>query len=139
MDPNAAFDLFANPQGNITRGDLAKAMETIGMRPTDEQLDRLMKGADTSGNGFVSRDDFVNLISRQQPLVPENDLVAAFKILSQDDENTGLVEVSVLKDVMTSIGKRLDDAELADLLHDCTPETANGKVDYRAFAKKLVS
>eukprot|EP00750_Incisomonas_marina_P031144 INCI773.1.p1 GENE.INCI773.1~~INCI773.1.p1 ORF type:complete len:141 (-),score=33.56 INCI773.1:718-1140(-) len=140
MDPHAAFDLFdADQDGRITREELLKAMETIGMRPTEEQLNRLIDGADSAGNGFVSREDFVNLISRTQPVVPEADLVAAFKILSQDDENTGLVEVSVLKDVMASIGKRLDSAELEDMLHDCAPETANGKVDYRAFAKKLVS
>lgn len=30
--------------------------------------------------------------------------MAAFKILSQDDENTGLVEVAVLKDVMAYVG-----------------------------------
>ena len=38
--------------------------------------------------------------------VPEADLVAAFKILSQDDENTGLVEVAVLKDVMAYVAQR---------------------------------
>jgi hypothetical protein len=70
MDPNAAFDLFdADKDGRITREELLKAMETIGMRPTDEQLRRLIDGADSSGNGFVSRQDFVNLISRSQPVV----------------------------------------------------------------------
>lgn len=70
MDPHAAFDLFdADQDGRITREELLKAMETIGMRPTDEQLNRLIDGADTAGNGFVSREDFVNLISRTQPVV----------------------------------------------------------------------
>jgi hypothetical protein len=45
--------------------------------------------------------------------VPEADLVAAFKILSQDDENTGLVDVAVLKDVMAYVAR-------------CTPERALG-------------
>jgi Ca2+-binding EF-hand superfamily protein len=70
MDPNAAFDLFdADKDGRITRDELLKAMESIGMRPTDAQLTRLIDGADASNQGFVSRTDFVNLISRQQPVV----------------------------------------------------------------------
>jgi hypothetical protein len=32
--------------------------------------------------------------------VAEADLIAAFKILAQDDDNSGFVEVAVLKDVM---------------------------------------
>ena len=70
MDPNAAFDLFdADKDGRITRDELKSAMETIGMRPTEDQLSRLIMGADAANNGFVSRQDFVTLISRSQPVV----------------------------------------------------------------------
>ena len=82
MDPHAAFDLFdADQDGRITREELLKAMETIGMRPTEEQLNRLIDGADSAGNGFVSREDFVNLISRTQPVVCIRQCVCLFRLV----------------------------------------------------------
>jgi hypothetical protein len=102
MDPNAAFDLFdADKDGRITREELLKAMETIGMRPTDEQLRRLIDGADSSGNGFVSRQDFVNLISRSQPIVRQGGCRGrfsrnppAFDLANHwlDNRNTGVAQ-----------------------------------------------
>ena len=57
----------------------------------------------------------------------------------QDDDNTGKVALSTLKQYMTTMGNPLSDEECRAFIKDCGDVTENSVVDYFKLAQKICS
>lgn len=55
------FDSSHN--GKLSADDLARAVEQLGERIEPEELEEMMKLADFDGDGFISFEDFLQLLS----------------------------------------------------------------------------
>jgi calmodulin len=139
MDYKEAFTLFdQNGDGKIDAAELKSVMTSINMSPTDEQIAKMIKEADADQDGAVNEAEFIALMSRQVAGADsEADIVEAFKTLADDQNDTGLVAVDELKNTMKNVGLKLSDTEIEELLKDAAADTADGKVNYKAFAARF--
>lgn len=54
------FDLVdEDKSGEISKDELKKLMITLGLKPTDEQIDTMMKEVDEDGSGDIDFSEFV--------------------------------------------------------------------------------
>ena len=70
IDPEAevlaAFQVFdVDGSGSISASELRHVMAHLGEKLTDEEVDEMIKEADTDGDGEISIDEFRNMINPQ--------------------------------------------------------------------------
>jgi Ca2+-binding EF-hand superfamily protein len=52
-------------QGKFTTLELKKVAHDIGEDPTDEEIQHMFHNADLDGDGFVTADDFYNIMTHR--------------------------------------------------------------------------
>ncbi|KAJ8309339.1 hypothetical protein KUTeg_014213 [Tegillarca granosa] len=94
-----AFKCFdRDGSGTISIAELRHVLTSLGEKLTDEEVDEMIKDADTGegsvnyrGNGVINFADFLTLVSKQgRDLNSEDELREAFKII--DKENKGFLD-----------------------------------------------
>jgi len=67
MDMEEIHEIFnkfdSSHNGKLSADDLARAVENLGERIEPEELEEMMKLADFDGDGFISFEDFLQLLS----------------------------------------------------------------------------
>lgn len=98
------FDLVdVDGSGEITKVELGKLMETLGLKPTEEQLDQMMKEVDSDGSGDIDFNEFVAVMSRKvQADYTTEQLRAAFKVFESE---AGYVKTASLLHALTTYGE----------------------------------
>lgn len=139
MDYSEAFTLFdQNGDGKIDTAELQEVLKSVNMTLPDDKIAKMIKEADTNGDGTVSKDEFVALMSRKvDGADSESDIVSAFKTIADDQSDTGLVSVEELKNTMKNVGLKLSDSEIEDMLKDAAADTKDGKINYKTFAARF--
>eukprot|EP00930_Biecheleria_cincta_P033098 TRINITY_DN22926_c0_g1_i2.p1 TRINITY_DN22926_c0_g1~~TRINITY_DN22926_c0_g1_i2.p1 ORF type:complete len:163 (+),score=46.08 TRINITY_DN22926_c0_g1_i2:99-587(+) len=59
-----AFELIRGPSGQICFEDLKRTVNEMGAPWGHEELEEMFSYADTNGNGFVDKEEFVRIIQR---------------------------------------------------------------------------
>ncbi|BAS86326.1 Os03g0743500, partial [Oryza sativa Japonica Group] len=61
------FDIgtFVIYVGCITLEELAAVTRSLGLEPTDQELNDMMREVDTDGNGIIDFQEFLSLIARK--------------------------------------------------------------------------
>ena len=125
------FDLVDEDHGgSISKEELRKLMETLHLKPTDEELDAMMKEVDSDGSGDIDFNEFVTVMSRrvQADYTPEQ-LKAAFKVFETDNVPPGYVSTEVLEHALTTYGsEKLEPGEAIDLLATVDPENTGMEI-----------
>jgi len=133
------FDLVDEDHGgSISRGELRRLMETLRLKPTEEELDAMMKEVDSDGSGDIDFHEFVAVMSRrvQADYTPEQ-LKAAFKVFETDSVAKGFVSTEVLEHALTTYGSdKLSPEEAAELLATVDPENT-GRINYMEFINMM--
>eukprot|EP01060_Flectonema_neradi_P001383 TRINITY_DN10824_c0_g1_i1.p1 TRINITY_DN10824_c0_g1~~TRINITY_DN10824_c0_g1_i1.p1 ORF type:complete len:156 (+),score=37.33 TRINITY_DN10824_c0_g1_i1:85-552(+) len=133
------FDLVDEDHGgSISKDELRKLMETLRLKPTDEELDAMMREVDSDGSGDIDFNEFVTVMSRrvQADYTPEQ-LKAAFKVFETDNVPPGYVSTEVLEHALTTYGsEKLSPDEAAELLATVDPENT-GKIHYMEFINMM--
>ena len=113
-------------------------MNSIKMDAPREKIEAMIREANTSKTGSVTKQEFIAMMSRRVAGADsESDIVAAFKVLADDTNNTGYVTVEDLKTTMQHVGLKLSEGEVDAMLRDAAADTRDGKIDYRAFAARF--
>jgi calmodulin len=135
------FDLVDEDKGgSISREELKKLMITLRLKPTEEELDAMMKEVDSDGSGDIDFDEFVTVMSRrvQADYTPEQ-LRSAFKVFETDTVPVGYVSTEVLEHALTTYGTdKLSHEEASELLSTVDPE-GTGKINYMEFISMMSS
>eukprot|EP00002_Diphylleia_rotans_P010472 TRINITY_DN2095_c0_g1_i1.p1 TRINITY_DN2095_c0_g1~~TRINITY_DN2095_c0_g1_i1.p1 ORF type:complete len:154 (-),score=43.59 TRINITY_DN2095_c0_g1_i1:432-893(-) len=109
--------------GSISPEELGQLMTTLGLRPSQQELDAMIREIDADGSGDIDFDEFVAVMSRKvnANYTPE-EVKAAFKTF-QNDCNPGFVRISDLKKALQIYGSEKLTAQQADeLLAQMDPE-----------------
>lgn len=148
------FDLVdSDGSGRITLQELRKLMETLHLRPTEEELEDIFgeaarggtvgsSGAKADATGGASAMDFntidfnqfASIMSKrvQSDYTPEQ-LRSAFKLFETDDLPVGFVSRDVLKHALTTYGSvKLSKEEASHLLDSVDPSNT-GLINYMEF------
>ncbi|ESL10083.1 calmodulin [Trypanosoma rangeli SC58] len=134
------FDLVdTDHSGRITSGELRKLMETLRLRPTEEELEQLFLDADANdSNNVINFEEFVALMSKrvQSDYTPEQ-LRNAFKLFETEDMPSGYVSTEVLEHALVSYGtEKLTHDEATRLLAAVDPE-GTGRINYLEFVSMV--
>ena len=109
-------------------------MRALGKNPTQQQLHQLQSSLPSQ----VSFDHFV------QKLVPlefntvgsVDDFIQGFQVFDKD--GNGFISSGELRYVLTSLGEKLSDSEVDELLK-CIEVDKNGLVNYEQFVRTILS
>eukprot|EP00296_Roombia_truncata_P001147 JP436877.1.p1 GENE.JP436877.1~~JP436877.1.p1 ORF type:complete len:158 (-),score=38.05 JP436877.1:98-571(-) len=137
------FDLVdLDKGGSISPEELGSLMETLGLKPSQEELDAMIREIDQDGNGEIDFDEFVQVMSRKvQPTYTAEEVKAAFKVFETPSANLppGYVKISVLEKALTTYGtEKLSMEEAMDLLSQVDPEH-QGSVNYIEYVNMMTS
>ncbi|XP_050316095.1 calmodulin-beta-like isoform X1 [Anthonomus grandis grandis] len=133
-----AFMLFDKDEdGTITMAELGVVMRSLGQRPTETELRDMVNEVDQDGNGTIEFNEFLQMMSRKMKDADgEEELKEAFRVF--DKNNDGLISNIELRHVMTSLGERLSEEEVDDMIKEADLD-GDGQVNYEEFVSILTS
>lgn len=131
-----AFNLFDKNKDNvISAKELGTVMRALGQSPTDKDIETMIQHADINKNGSIDFDEFVKMmIGYQRRADPEQEMREAFRVFDKD--NNGYISADELRYVMTNLGEKLTDQEVAEMIREADMN-GDGMVDYNEFIKLL--
>lgn len=134
------FTLFdKRGQGVISRQLFGDYLRAIGYNPTNQQTESILSRSNASEN--LSLDAINEIIQQNEQELNAtttgkvDDFIKAFQVF--DKENTGKVSVGDIKYMLTSLGEKLSDDEVDELLKGVEIDS-NGGVDYRKFIEDIL-
>ena len=87
--------------GTISKDELKQLMHTLGLRPSQEELNAMVDEIDADGNGEIDFDEFVTVMSRKvNTSYTPAQVKAAFKVFEKDSP-PGFVTMAALEQVRT--------------------------------------
>lgn len=134
----AAFDLFDQDGNNaISKEELGTVMRRLGLNPTDEELRDMIREHDQDESGQIEFGEFCDMLAqRMEGDDKEESLRAAFRTFDQD--GSGKISAQELRDVMHSLGERLTDADIEEMIREADIDGDN-QIDYEEFVKMMMS
>eukprot|EP00802_Teleaulax_amphioxeia_P019933 Tamp_20188.p1 GENE.Tamp_20188~~Tamp_20188.p1 ORF type:complete len:179 (-),score=38.76 Tamp_20188:460-996(-) len=128
--------------GSISPQELGSLMETLGLKPNQEELDAMIREIDEDGNGEIEFDEFVQVMSRKvQPTYTPEEVKAAFKVFETPSSGlpSGHVKTTALERALTTYGtEKLTLEEAQDLLSQVDPENT-GSINYVEYVNMMCS
>ncbi|CZR64427.1 probable calmodulin [Phialocephala subalpina] len=132
------FSLFdKNGDGNITSSELGAVMKSLGQNPSETELQDIVNEGDTDADGAMDFPEFLYIMSqksRNSDANLEAELKAAFAVFDKD--NDGVISAKELREVMASIGEKLTDAEVEEVMREVDRD-GNGSIDFEEFLQVL--
>ncbi|KVG98783.1 calmodulin-like protein 3 [Cynara cardunculus var. scolymus] len=141
MDPaelRRVFQMFdRNGDGKITRQELAKSLENLGIYIPDDDLVQMIDKIDVNRDGFVDMDEFGELY---QTILgerdEEEDMREAFNVFDQNRD--GFITVEELRSVLGSLGLRQGRSlEECKMMIKKVDEDGDGMVNYKEFRQMM--
>ncbi|ELP84686.1 calmodulin, putative [Entamoeba invadens IP1] len=132
-----AFQLFdKDNDGKITAEELGTVMRALGANPTMLKISEIVKQFDKENSGKFDQATFLNImLDYGQEVDSTEDIKKAFEIF--DKERNGFISASELKHVLTTLGEKLSEQEVDDLLKEIGVE--DGFINVEAFVKLITS
>lgn len=131
----AIYDLDGD--GTITTRELGSVMRALGLNPTEAEILNFIKEADMDNSGTINFEEFAVLMSdKMKDIDSEEDIIAAFKVFDLD--NKGYITQHELRHVMTNLGEKLTDEEVADMMREADAD-GDGKINYEDFVKIMMT
>ncbi|GCF00724.1 myosin light chain 1 [Zygosaccharomyces mellis] len=134
------FTLFDKKgQGTIPKPLFGDYLRAIGYNPTIQQTEQIL--ADGNAPDQLSLDSIHELIQRNQQELEATtsgrveDFIKAFQVF--DKENTGKVSVGDVRYMLTSLGEKLSDEEVNELLKGVEIDS-DGGVNYKKFIEDIL-
>ncbi|GAU98913.1 hypothetical protein RvY_09989 [Ramazzottius varieornatus] len=131
-----AFVLFdKDGNGIISPADLASAMKSLGLSPTEANLQDMINEVDIDGDGSVEFSEFLRMMVRKMKQVDlDDELRVIFNLFDKDRD--GFLNVKDLSIVLASLGEKLTDAEVKELIVDFDLDGDN-MINYHEFVHMM--
>jgi len=133
-----AFFLFDyDKDGKITSRELGAAVRSVGLNPTEGELKEMINDVNAIG-GTVDVPTLCQIVTKRVREIKTNpeELKDAFQVF--DKQGTGLISVQDLKLSLTSLGERLTDEELDELIRE-VDQNGEGMVNYEDVVRVLLA
>lgn len=141
-DLKEAFELFdKNHDGKISGDELGCVLRSLGLEYSQEEVDEMIKNADTNENGFVEYDEFLVMMQRfsqHPPNLPSMDEKTreAFRVFDLD--GNGYIDKNELRHVMKRLGENLSEDDVKEMFREADLNN-DGKIDFNEFRQLLGS
>ncbi|RMY99908.1 hypothetical protein D0864_03898 [Hortaea werneckii] len=124
-----AFSLFdKDGDGQITTKELGTVMRSLGQNPSESELQDMINEVDADNNGTIDFPEFLTMMARKmKDTDSEEEIREAFKVFDRD--NNGFISAAELRHVMTSIGEKLTDDEVDEMIREADQD-GDGRIDF---------
>jgi calmodulin len=106
--------------GQITTKELGTVMRSLGQNPSESELQDMINEVDADNNGTIDFPEFLTMMARKMKIRE------AFKVFDRD--NNGFISAAELRHVMTSIGEKLTDDEVDEMIREADQD-GDGRID----------
>lgn len=133
-----AFFLFDyDKDGKITSREVGPAVRSVGLNPTEGELKEMMTDVNNTG-GKVDVNGLVQIINKryQSMCTTTDELKDAFQVF--DKNGNGMVSIGDIKHSLTTLGERLADEELDELIRE-VDQNGEGQVNFEDVIKVLLA
>ncbi|CAL9061017.1 unnamed protein product [Musa banksii] len=133
----ATFCLFdKNGDGCITFEELSTVIKSLGLKPDEGEVHKMIREIDANGNGTIEFQEFLNLMASKlnKGIDSEDELKEAFKVFDKDQN--GFISATELRNVMISLGEKLTDEEVAQMIREADLD-GDGQVNFEEFVKMM--
>ena len=133
-----AFENFdKDHNGSISLKELGSMMKSLGQNPSDQELREIIAEVDLDGNGNIDFNEFVIIMQkRSKETDPEEEIIAAFRVF--DKEGNGTLSTKELRHVMTTIGDKLTDEEVDQMIEEADID-GDGTINYEEFVRMMMA
>ncbi|KAI0242088.1 putative calmodulin-3 [Lamellibrachia satsuma] len=132
-----AFFFFAyDKDRKISNKEVGAVVRSVGLNPTEAQLKEMMNEVDRAG-GRVDVPTMARILQgrMKEQTTSHDELRDAFQVF--DKNGNGLVSVHDLKHSLTTLGERLADEELDELVREVDTD-GEGQLNYEDVVKVLL-
>jgi len=135
-----AFGLF-DKQGNgtIALKDLPDLLRAVGQNPLQSEIEAIVNGIDPTGKKPVSFADYLKIQNRPDGWKAhgtEEEFIQGFQVFDRD--GNGLISGGELRYVLTSLGEKLTDREVDELIR-AVESDKDGMINYTEFVKTIMT
>lgn len=135
------FDKQGN--GTIPNEKVGDLLRSLGHNPTEAQVEQLVQSFPTS-KSTVTFDQLLAAIqaalasnpNKFQPQTTAEEFIQGFQVFDKD--NNGLISIGELRYVLTSLGEKMTDAEVDELVK-YIEVNKNGYVNYEQLVNLIMS
>lgn len=129
-----------NKDGSLTQLELGSLLRSLGLKPSEEQLEALIQKADKNSNGMVEFSEFVamvepDLIQNRSPY-SEEQLRQIFRMFDRD--GNGYITAAELAHSMAKLGHALTAEELTGMIKEADTD-GDGCINFQEFAQAITS
>ena len=104
-------------------------MRSLGQNPSESELQDMINEVDADNNGTIDFPEFLTMMARKmKDTDSEEEIREAFKVFDRD--NNGFISAAELRHVMTSIGEKLTDDEVDEMIREADQD-GDGRIDCR--------
>lgn len=104
-------------------------MRSLGQNLTESELQAIINEVDVNENGKIDYPEFLTLMARQlNDKDTEEYINEAFQVF--DKEGDGYLSIAELRYVLTSIGEKLTDEEIEEIIGEADPNE-DGQVKHQ--------
>nr|KAG5691101.1 hypothetical protein BaRGS_027605 [Batillaria attramentaria] len=114
-----AFAMFEKAgKGRIQARDLGELLRCLGWNPSEQDLEEARHELEVTARGTITFADVEAYVARRGGIYygnnAEEDILVAFQVL--DRSGSGKIEVEEFRHFMTTMGERMSNEEVEDLL-----------------------
>ncbi|XP_028753345.1 probable calcium-binding protein CML18 [Neltuma alba] len=129
-----------NKDGSLTQLELGSLLRSLGLKPSEDQLEALIQKADRNSNGMVEFSEFVamvepDLIHAHSPYT-EDQLRQIFRMFDRD--GNGYITAAELAHSMAKLGHALTAEELTGMIKEADTD-GDGCINFQEFAQAITS
>jgi len=111
----------------------------VGQNPTKKELEEIKAKLDPTGNKAISFDEYLKIQNRPEGWKAhgtEEEFVQGFAVFDRD--GNGLISAGELRYVLTSLGEKLTDKDVDELLRGVETDK-DGFINYSDFVKHVLA
>lgn len=131
-----AFSIFdQNGDGTISTKELGVVIRSLGLSPTDREIQEIIREFDKDKSGALEYPEFLRLMAKK--IYEQNAkeiLFEAFKVF--DNDGNGLISATELRHVLLNMPEKPDDEEVDEMIRYADLD-GDGHINYKEFVDLL--
>ena len=131
------YDKLGN--GTVPSKDLGEVLRAVGQNPTKKELDEIRAKIDPKGDKPIPFAEYLKIQNRPDAFKAhgtEEEFVQGFAVFDRD--GNGLISAGELRYVLTSLGEKLTDRDVDELLRGVETDK-DGFINYSEFVKTILA
>lgn len=112
-------------------------MRSLGQNPSESELTDMINEVDANSDGSIDFPEFLTMMAKKMKDTDSAaEIAEAFKVFDRNGD--GKISVAELQHVLTSIGEKLTDDEVKQMIKEADTNN-DGEIDIQEFTELLSS